>query len=34
MVVQDSDPAMRFHQGDNVRLIYLTNNTVRVDSAY
>ena len=34
MVVQDSDPVMRFHQGDNVRLIYLTNNTVRVDSAY
>lgn len=34
MVVQDNDPAMRFHQGDHVRLIYLTNNTVRVDSAY
>lgn len=34
MVLQDSDPTMRFHQGDNVRLIYLTDNTVRVDSAY
>lgn len=34
MVIQDSDPAMRFHQGDNVRLIYLTDNTVRVDSTF
>ena len=34
IVVQDNDPAMTFHQGDNVRLIYLTNTTVRVDSAY
>lgn len=34
MVVQDLDPKMRFHQGANIRLVYLTNNTVRVDTAY
>jgi outer membrane lipoprotein SlyB len=34
MVVQDQDQSMRFSKGDNVRLVYLTDNTVRVDSAY
>lgn len=34
MVVQERDPTMRFHKGANVRLVYLTNNTVRVDTAY
>ena len=34
MVVQDLDQGMRFHKGDNVRLVYLGDNTVRVDKAY
>jgi outer membrane lipoprotein SlyB len=34
VVVQDFDESMPFHQGDQVRLIYLSNNTVRVDKAY
>lgn len=34
MVVQDQDQTMRFNHGDRVRLVYLTNNTVRVDKAY
>ncbi|WP_372763187.1 glycine zipper 2TM domain-containing protein [Pseudoalteromonas sp.] len=34
MVVQDLDPMMRFNKGDNVRLVYLTDNTVRVDKAF
>ena len=34
MVVQDQDQSMRFSKGDNVRLVYLTDSTVRVDTAY
>ncbi|MEG3759210.1 glycine zipper 2TM domain-containing protein [Pseudoalteromonas carrageenovora] len=34
MVVQDQDQSMRFSRGDNVRLVYLSDNTVRVDKAY
>ena len=34
MVVQDKDNQMLFNQGDRVRLVYLTDNTVRVDKAY
>ncbi|WP_194442400.1 outer membrane lipoprotein [Pseudoalteromonas simplex] len=34
MVVQDKDNQMLFSQGDKVRLVYLTDNTVRVDKAY
>ena len=34
MVVQDQDQSMRFSKGDNVRLVYLSDNTVRVDRAY
>ena len=34
MVVQDQDQSMRFSKGDNVRLVYLNDNTVRVDKAY
>lgn len=34
LVVQDQDQAMRFSIGDNVRLVYLNDNTVRVDKAY
>ncbi len=34
MVVQDLDSQMLFKQGDKVRLVYLTDNTVRVDKAY
>ncbi|MEI8706444.1 glycine zipper 2TM domain-containing protein [Pseudoalteromonas sp. B62] len=34
MVVQDQDQSMRFGKGDNVRLVYLNDNTVRVDKAY
>lgn len=34
MVVQDRDQNMLFSQGDNVRLVYLSDNTVRVDKAY
>jgi len=34
MVVQDQDQSMRFSKGDNVRLVYLSDNTVRVDKAY
>ncbi|MCH2088721.1 MULTISPECIES: outer membrane lipoprotein [unclassified Pseudoalteromonas] len=34
MVVQDKDNQMLFNQGDKVRLVYLTDNTVRVDKAY
>ncbi|KAA1155490.1 glycine zipper 2TM domain-containing protein [Pseudoalteromonas sp. FUC4] len=32
MVVQDQ--SMRFSRGDSVRLVYLSDNTVRVDKAY
>ena len=34
MVVQDQDQSMHFSKGDNVRLVYLNDNTVRVDKAY
>jgi len=34
MIVQDKDNQMLFNQGDKVRLVYLTDNTVRVDKAY
>jgi len=34
MVVQDRDSQMLFSRGDNVRLVYLSDNTVRVDTAY
>jgi outer membrane lipoprotein SlyB len=34
MVVQNQDQTMRFSIGDNVRLVYLNDNTVRVDKAY
>lgn len=34
MVVQDQDQSMRFSRGDSVRLVYLSDNTVRVDKAY
>lgn len=31
MVVQDKDPNMLFSQYDNIRMIYLTDGTVRID---
>lgn len=31
MVIQDFDNQMMFHSNDNVRMIYLANNTVRID---
>jgi outer membrane lipoprotein SlyB len=34
MVVQDHDQSMQFGKGDAVRLVYLSDNTVRVDKAY
>ena len=34
MVVQDKDNQMIFRTGDSVRLVYLSDNTVRVDKAY
>jgi len=34
MVVQDFDSRMIFNQDDKVRLIYLENNSVRIDKAY
>lgn len=34
MVVQDVDSQMRFNTGDDVRLVYLSDNTVRVDKSY
>ncbi|MEL0654659.1 glycine zipper 2TM domain-containing protein [Pseudoalteromonas issachenkonii] len=34
MVVQDQDQSMRFSRGDSVRLVYLSDNNVRVDKAY
>ena len=34
MVVQDKDSQMTFNTGDSVRLVYLSENTVRVDKAY
>ena len=34
MVVQDKDSQMTFNTGDSVRLVYLSDNTVRVDKAY
>ncbi|WP_404340332.1 glycine zipper 2TM domain-containing protein [Pseudoalteromonas mariniglutinosa] len=34
MVVQDQDRQMPFNRGDKVRLVYLTDNTVRVDKAF
>ena len=34
MVVQDKDSRMIFNQGDKVRLVYLSDNTVRVDKAF
>lgn len=34
MVVQDQDPTMQFQRGDQVRLVYLGDNSVRVDLAY
>lgn len=34
MVVQDLDNRMRFSAGDDVRLVYLSDNTVRVDKAF
>lgn len=34
MVVQDKDRQMTFNTGDSVRLVYLSDNTVRVDKAY
>jgi outer membrane lipoprotein SlyB len=34
MVIQDFDKQMVFHTTDKVRIIYLANNTVRVDKQY
>ena len=34
MVIQDQDPKMVFSSGDQVRIVYLANNTVRVDKSY
>ncbi|MGB1292430.1 MAG: glycine zipper 2TM domain-containing protein [Pseudoalteromonas sp.] len=34
MVVQDKDNRMLFARGDRVRLVYLSDNSVRVDKAY
>ena len=34
MVVQDKDSQMTFNTGDSVRLVYLSDNSVRVDKAY
>ena len=34
MVVQNQDQSMRFSKGDSVRLVYLNDNSVRVDKAY
>ena len=34
MVVQDKDNRMLFTKGDQVRLVYLSDNSVRVDKAY
>lgn len=34
MVIQDQDPNMVFASGDQVRLVYLTNDTVRIDKSY
>lgn len=34
MVVQDKDNRMLFARGDRVRLVYLSDNSVRVDRAY
>ncbi|MEM5551887.1 glycine zipper 2TM domain-containing protein [Pseudoalteromonas sp. NEC-BIFX-2020_002] len=34
MVVQDKDNQMHFSTGDDVRLVYLSDNTVRVDKAF
>lgn len=31
MVIQDYDPLMVFHKQDAVRMVYLTNGTVRID---
>lgn len=31
MVIQDFDKNMVFHTGDKIRMIYLANNTVRID---
>lgn len=31
MVIQDFDKHMVFHTGDKIRMIYLANNTVRID---
>lgn len=31
MVIQDFDKSMVFHAKDNVRMVYLANNTVRID---
>ncbi|MBQ4832574.1 glycine zipper 2TM domain-containing protein [Pseudoalteromonas sp. MMG010] len=34
MVIQEKDNNMQFKHGDSVRLVYLSDNTVRVDQAY
>jgi len=34
MVIQDFDSQMRFHSTDKVRMIYLANDTVRIDKQY
>jgi len=34
MVVQELDNSMLFNKGDSIRLVYLSDNTVRVDKAY
>lgn len=34
MVIQDFDKQMIFHSTDKVRMIYLANNTVRIDKQY
>ena len=34
MVIQDYDPLMIFHRQDKVRMVYLTNGTVRIDKQF
>jgi len=34
MVIQDFDSSMVFESGDQIRLIYLANGSVRIDKAY
>jgi outer membrane lipoprotein SlyB len=34
MVIQDYDPSMVFQSNDAIRLVYLTDGTVRLDKDY